>query len=319
MKLLAQVTFLPLVVLVFVHVQRKGNVSRHHFWFLPSAGGFAKVKLGRHILTGEKVAIKIMEKKVLGVSSAQVNTSWFDFYTLNTVFVKEATCCRMTCLVWRLRSKLWRTSVTSTSVVFTMSLRLPTRYTWCSRCVFIDGGKKAVAHDIIVYHRMYYFSLCGCKVDCYALLFPFPLVLSWRRAVWLHCSKRPPVRGGDACVLPSDRVCAGLRPQSRIRPPWPQACTPANLCSLYSHYSSKIYSVGFSALFLSSGEPADWWGSQFKANRLWALCQTKGACVCLWDAHYVFLKTVSWRHIIQHTILWPHVCVFFCREVSVMS
>lgn len=31
-------------------------------------GGFAKVKLGRHILTGEKVAIKIMEKKTLGVS-----------------------------------------------------------------------------------------------------------------------------------------------------------------------------------------------------------------------------------------------------------
>lgn len=31
-------------------------------------GGFAKVKLGRHILTGEKVAIKIMNKKDLGVS-----------------------------------------------------------------------------------------------------------------------------------------------------------------------------------------------------------------------------------------------------------
>lgn len=32
------------------------------------SGGFAKVKLGRHILTGEKVAIKIMNKKDLGVS-----------------------------------------------------------------------------------------------------------------------------------------------------------------------------------------------------------------------------------------------------------
>lgn len=31
-------------------------------------GGFAKVKMGRHILTGEKVAIKIMNKKDLGVS-----------------------------------------------------------------------------------------------------------------------------------------------------------------------------------------------------------------------------------------------------------
>lgn len=41
------------------------------FFFSPPGsyqGGFAKVKLGRHILTGEKVAIKIMNKKDLGVS-----------------------------------------------------------------------------------------------------------------------------------------------------------------------------------------------------------------------------------------------------------
>ncbi len=31
-------------------------------------GGFAKVKLATHTLTGEKVAIKIMDKKALGVS-----------------------------------------------------------------------------------------------------------------------------------------------------------------------------------------------------------------------------------------------------------
>uniref|UniRef100_A0A673LL06 Maternal embryonic leucine zipper kinase n=1 Tax=Sinocyclocheilus rhinocerous TaxID=307959 RepID=A0A673LL06_9TELE len=36
------------------------------------SGGFAKVKLGIHILTGEKVAIKIMEKKDLGVRSSLV-------------------------------------------------------------------------------------------------------------------------------------------------------------------------------------------------------------------------------------------------------
>ena len=30
-------------------------------------GGFAKVKLGYHALTGDKVAIKIMDKKNLGV------------------------------------------------------------------------------------------------------------------------------------------------------------------------------------------------------------------------------------------------------------
>lgn len=31
------------------------------------SGGFAKVKLGVHCLTGEKVAVKIMDKKQLGV------------------------------------------------------------------------------------------------------------------------------------------------------------------------------------------------------------------------------------------------------------
>lgn len=35
--------------------------------FLP-LGGFAKVKLACHILTGEMVAIKIMDKNALGVS-----------------------------------------------------------------------------------------------------------------------------------------------------------------------------------------------------------------------------------------------------------
>jgi len=32
------------------------------------SGGFAKVKLATHVATGEKVAIKIMEKTALGVS-----------------------------------------------------------------------------------------------------------------------------------------------------------------------------------------------------------------------------------------------------------
>lgn len=31
-------------------------------------GGFAKVKLATHLLTGEKVAIKIMNKSLIGVS-----------------------------------------------------------------------------------------------------------------------------------------------------------------------------------------------------------------------------------------------------------
>lgn len=34
-------------------------------------GGFAKVKLGTHVATGEKVAVKIMEKAALGVRLLQ--------------------------------------------------------------------------------------------------------------------------------------------------------------------------------------------------------------------------------------------------------
>ena len=40
-----------------------------HFTKLSIAGGFAKVKLGYHALTGDKVAIKIMDKVSLGVSA----------------------------------------------------------------------------------------------------------------------------------------------------------------------------------------------------------------------------------------------------------
>jgi serine/threonine protein kinase len=35
------------------------------------SGGFAKVKLATHVLTGEKVAIKIMDKRALGVSTLE--------------------------------------------------------------------------------------------------------------------------------------------------------------------------------------------------------------------------------------------------------
>ena len=37
-----------------------------NFCFSLGTGGFAKVKLATHIVTGDKVAIKIMEKKQLG-------------------------------------------------------------------------------------------------------------------------------------------------------------------------------------------------------------------------------------------------------------
>lgn len=36
------------------------------------SGGFAKVKLATHVATGEKVAIKIMEKTALGVSRISI-------------------------------------------------------------------------------------------------------------------------------------------------------------------------------------------------------------------------------------------------------
>lgn len=41
------------------------------------SGGFAKVKLGIHCLTGEKVAIKIMDKKQLGVSLVYMHSILF--------------------------------------------------------------------------------------------------------------------------------------------------------------------------------------------------------------------------------------------------
>lgn len=177
-----------------------------------------------------------MEKKVLGVSSAwmnhnkDVNVSWFDWNSLNTtVYVKVTTHCRMTCLVWRRRSKLWSTSVISTCVAFIMSSRRPARYTWCLRCVCCLL-EKSIYHDTIVYCRNIYVDLIHPVAVKYIFLKCISLfsVLSGRRAVWLHRSERPSVRGRDSRVLPSDRISAGLRPQSRIRPPWPQACTPAD-------------------------------------------------------------------------------------------
>lgn len=46
-------------------------VLKGHYEFEKTigSGGFAKVKLAMHTLTGEKVAIKIMEKAQLGVST----------------------------------------------------------------------------------------------------------------------------------------------------------------------------------------------------------------------------------------------------------
>ena len=37
-----------------------------HFFFSVGTGGFAKVKVATHLVTGDKVAIKIMDKKQLG-------------------------------------------------------------------------------------------------------------------------------------------------------------------------------------------------------------------------------------------------------------
>lgn len=45
-------------------------------------GGFAKVKLATHVATGEKVAIKIMEKAALGVIQIL-----FIHYVLYNIFI----------------------------------------------------------------------------------------------------------------------------------------------------------------------------------------------------------------------------------------
>lgn len=42
--------------------------GKYHLRETIGTGGFAKVKLAYHSLTGEKCAIKIMDKKALGVS-----------------------------------------------------------------------------------------------------------------------------------------------------------------------------------------------------------------------------------------------------------
>lgn len=42
--------------------------GQYHLRETIGTGGFAKVKLAYHSLTGEKCAIKIMDKKALGVS-----------------------------------------------------------------------------------------------------------------------------------------------------------------------------------------------------------------------------------------------------------
>ncbi|KAM9313748.1 maternal embryonic leucine zipper kinase isoform 1-T2 [Pholidichthys leucotaenia] len=49
--------------------EQRGDDELHKYYEVYEtigSGGFAKVKLGRHVLTGEKVAIKIMNKKALG-------------------------------------------------------------------------------------------------------------------------------------------------------------------------------------------------------------------------------------------------------------
>lgn len=46
------------------------------------SGGFAKVKVATHVLTGDKVAIKIMDKKQLGVS-------FFFYFYLHEIFIRK--------------------------------------------------------------------------------------------------------------------------------------------------------------------------------------------------------------------------------------
>ena len=50
---------------VSVYAALEGQYELHE---TIGSGGFAKVKVATHLMTGEKVAIKIMDKKQLGVS-----------------------------------------------------------------------------------------------------------------------------------------------------------------------------------------------------------------------------------------------------------
>ncbi len=54
-----------------IQIKKSKSLSINFFRIISSVylkGGFAKVKLATHILTGDKVAIKIMDKRALGVS-----------------------------------------------------------------------------------------------------------------------------------------------------------------------------------------------------------------------------------------------------------
>ena len=57
----------PPLSLILLSMEGKFDCMLHIFFCI--AGGFAKVKLAYHALTGDKVAIKIMDKKSLGVSN----------------------------------------------------------------------------------------------------------------------------------------------------------------------------------------------------------------------------------------------------------
>ena len=48
------------------YVQTRMNNILNFSTFLVGTGGFAKVKVATHLVTGDKVAIKIMDKKQLG-------------------------------------------------------------------------------------------------------------------------------------------------------------------------------------------------------------------------------------------------------------
>lgn len=50
------------------------------------SGGFAKVKAATHLLTGQRVAIKIMDKKQLGVSFPLMHIDLFELYLLYLTF-----------------------------------------------------------------------------------------------------------------------------------------------------------------------------------------------------------------------------------------
>ena len=125
------------------------------------SGGFAKVKLGVHCLTGEKVAIKIMDKKQLGVSNINTQfttiqnndfihemirngSNWFivvnkwmlgSFYWIRVCLFES----RMIFLGYAWRLKQWKLWAIKMCVNYIKSSKRNQKFLWCSSTALTEN------------------------------------------------------------------------------------------------------------------------------------------------------------------------------------